>query len=127
MFFFPSGLLQRLEEETRANSYIVKERLPKDIEARKKTVHDLQRVVAEPAMGQSDLDELQNKVGHQKLSEGFGHQGKKYLQGSHRLEKYLNLEDFLEKSLKINYVLKSTGKSSKDLEKSLNSSIFCRN
>ena len=36
--------------------------MPKDIEARKKTVHDLQRVVAEPAMGQSDLDELQNKV-----------------------------------------------------------------
>lgn len=58
----PEGLLQRLEEETRANSYIVKERLPKDIEARKKTVHDLQRVVAEPAMGQSDLDELQNKI-----------------------------------------------------------------
>ena len=40
----------------------MKERLPKDIEARKKAVHDLQRVVAEPAMGQSDLDELQNKV-----------------------------------------------------------------
>ena len=40
----------------------MKERLPKDIEARKKTVHDLQRVVAEPAMGQSDLDELLNKV-----------------------------------------------------------------
>lgn len=57
-----AGLLQRLEEETRANSYIVKERLPKDIESRKKTVADLQRVVAEPAMGQGDLDELQNKV-----------------------------------------------------------------
>ena len=28
------------------------------------------------------------------------------VQGSHRLEKYLNLEDFLEKSLKINYALK---------------------
>ena len=31
------------------------------------------------------------------------------------LEKYLNLEGFLEKSLKIKYVLKSTGKSLKDL------------
>ena len=41
----------------------MKERLPKDIDARKKAVHDLQRVVAEPAMGQSDLDVLQNKVG----------------------------------------------------------------
>ena len=47
-------------------------------------------------------------------------------QGSHRLEKYLNLEGFLEKSLKIKYALKSTVKSLKCLEKSLNSSIFCR-
>ena len=31
-------------------------------------------------------------------------------QGSHRLEKYLNLEGFLEKSLKINYASKSTKK-----------------
>ena len=30
------------------------------------------------------------------------------LQGSHRLEKYLNIQDCLEKSLKINFALKST-------------------
>ena len=47
-------------------------------------------------------------------------------QGLHRLEKYLNLEGFLEKSLKIKYALKSTGKSLKCLEKSLNSSISVR-
>ena len=46
------------------------------------------------------------------------------LQGSHRLEKYLNLEDFLEKYLKIKSGLKSTGKSLKGLEKSFNSTIF---
>ena len=46
--------------------------------------------------------------------------------GSHRLEKYLNLEGFLEKSLIIKSALKSTGKSQKSLEKSLNSTIFCR-
>ena len=46
-------------------------------------------------------------------------------QGLHRLEKYLNLEGFLEKSLKIKSALKSTEKSLKSLEKSLNS-IFCR-
>ena len=34
-----------------------------------------------------------------------------FLQGLHRLEKYLNLEGFLEKSLKIKSVLKSGGKS----------------
>ena len=48
-------------------------------------------------------------------------------QGLHRLEKYLNLEDFLEKSLKIKYALKSTEKLHKGLEKSLNSTIFYRN
>ena len=47
-------------------------------------------------------------------------------QGSHRLEKYLNLEGLLEKSLKIKSALKSAGKSLKSLEKSLNSTIFCR-
>ena len=48
------------------------------------------------------------------------------IQGSHRLEKYLNTEGFLEKSLKIKYALKSTGKSLNCLEKTLNPSIFCR-
>ena len=48
-------------------------------------------------------------------------------QGSHRLEKHLNLEGFLEKSLKIKYTLKSNGKSHIGLEMALNYSIFCRN
>ena len=39
-----------------------------------------------------------------------------WLQGSHRLEKYFNLEGFLEKSLKIKSALKSTGKSLKVLK-----------
>ena len=47
------------------------------------------------------------------------------MQGSHRLEKYLYLEGFLGKSLKIKSALKSTGKSLKSLQKSLNSTIFC--
>ena len=37
-------------------------------------------------------------------------------QGSHRLEKYLNLEGFLEKSLKIKSALESTEKSLKALK-----------
>ena len=40
-------------------------------------------------------------------------------QGSHRLEKYLNIQDCLEKSLKIKIALKSTSKTHKGLEKSL--------
>ena len=47
-------------------------------------------------------------------------------QGLQRLEKYLNLEGFLEKSLKIKSAMKSTGKSLKIFEKSLNSTIFYR-
>ena len=49
------------------------------------------------------------------------------IQGSHMLEKYLNLEGFLEKSLKIKLALKSTGKSLKSLEKSLNSTTLTQN
>ena len=37
---------------------------------------------------------------------------------------YLNLEGFIEKSLKIKFALKSTGKSLKSREKSFNSTIF---
>ena len=51
--------------------------------------------------------------------------GSFYFQGLNRLEKYLNFEGFLEKSLKLN-VLKSTGKALKSLEKSLNAVLFCR-
>ena len=39
---------------------------------------------------------------------------------------YLNLEGFLEKYLKIKSAVKSTRKSLKSPEKSLNSTIFCR-
>ena len=48
------------------------------------------------------------------------------LQGLQRLEKYLNIEGFHEKSLKTKSALKSTGESLQGLEKSLNFTIFCR-
>ena len=48
------------------------------------------------------------------------------IQDSHRLEKYLDLESFLEKSLKVKSALKSIGKLLKSLEKSLNFTLFCR-
>ncbi len=57
-----AGLIQKLEEENRVNSFMLKEKLPKEISARKKACSDLQRVVAEPAMGQSDLDDINKKV-----------------------------------------------------------------
>ena len=50
--------------------------------------------------------------GHACLSRGLS----LLKQGLLRLEKYLNLEGCLEKSLKIEPALKSTGKSLKDLK-----------
>ena len=45
-------------------------------------------------------------------------------QGSHRLEKCLNIQDCLEKSWEIKFALESTGKRFKGLEKSLNFTIY---
>ena len=58
----PESLIYKLEEETRANGYIVKEQLPKDIMQRRKMIQNLQKVVSVPAMGHSDLEELNAKV-----------------------------------------------------------------
>ena len=49
----------------------------------------------------------------------------KYNQGLYRLEKYLNIQDCLEKSLKIKFALKVLKKTLEGLEKSLNFTI-CR-
>lgn len=56
------ALLQRLEEENKTNTYLVKDKLPKEISVLKKTVNDLQRVVSEPAMGQSDLENINRGI-----------------------------------------------------------------
>ena len=47
----------------------------------------------------------------------------KILLGLYRLKKYLNIQDCFEKFLKIKFALKSTWKTLKDLEKSLNFTI----
>lgn len=58
----PESLIYKLEEETRANGYIVKEQLPKDVAQRRKMISNLQKVVSVPAMGHSDLEELNSKI-----------------------------------------------------------------
>ncbi|KAJ7309778.1 hypothetical protein JRQ81_007845 [Phrynocephalus forsythii] len=58
----PESLMKRLEEEAKFNAYLVSEKFPRDLESKKQSLHLLQKVVAEPAMGQSDLNELETKI-----------------------------------------------------------------
>uniref|UniRef100_A0A8D0L8M6 Uncharacterized protein n=1 Tax=Sphenodon punctatus TaxID=8508 RepID=A0A8D0L8M6_SPHPU len=53
----PESLMKRLEEEIKFSSYLVSEKCPKELESKKQSLYFLQKVVAEPAMGQSDLNE----------------------------------------------------------------------
>lgn len=59
--------MKRLEEEIKFNSYMVTEKFPKELENKKKELHFLQKVVSEPAMGHSDLLELESKVSNNHL------------------------------------------------------------
>ncbi|XP_066465999.1 intraflagellar transport protein 81 homolog [Tiliqua scincoides] len=58
----PESLMKRLEEETKFNSYLVSEKFPRELETKKQLLYLLQKVAAEPAMGQSDLNELETKI-----------------------------------------------------------------
>ncbi|XP_021936046.1 intraflagellar transport protein 81 homolog [Zootermopsis nevadensis] len=56
------GLLQRLEEETNVNTYIVKQKLPKEIGIRNNDLEILRLVLSEPVMSRGDLDALNSKI-----------------------------------------------------------------
>ncbi|XP_026575172.1 intraflagellar transport protein 81 homolog isoform X1 [Pseudonaja textilis] len=58
----PESLMKSLEEETKFNTYLVSEKFPRELETKKQSLLLLQKVVAEPAMGQSDLNELETKI-----------------------------------------------------------------
>ncbi|XP_077164194.1 intraflagellar transport protein 81 homolog [Paroedura picta] len=58
----PESLMKRLEEEIKFNAYLVSEKFPGELETKKQLLQLLQKVVAEPAMGQSDLNELETKI-----------------------------------------------------------------
>ncbi|XP_033935523.1 intraflagellar transport protein 81 homolog, partial [Pseudochaenichthys georgianus] len=58
----PESLMKRLEEEIKINSYMVSEKLPKELEAMRRSVQYLQKISSEPAMGQANLQELEDKI-----------------------------------------------------------------
>ncbi|XP_020603042.1 intraflagellar transport protein 81 homolog [Orbicella faveolata] len=57
-----ADLIKRLEEENKVNVYLCQEKLPKELEGKKKYAQDLQKVADEPAMGQTDVDELNKRI-----------------------------------------------------------------
>lgn len=54
--------MRRLEEEIKINTYIVVEKLPKELERTRHTLNFLQKVVSEPTVGTTELQDMQNKV-----------------------------------------------------------------
>ncbi|XP_054713185.1 intraflagellar transport protein 81 homolog [Uloborus diversus] len=58
----PDTLVQKLEESIKVNSYLVKEKLPKEIMSHKKYIADLQKIVSQPALSRSDLEEINSKI-----------------------------------------------------------------
>lgn len=63
-FFFFLALVQKLEESIKVNSYLVKEKLPKEIANQKKYINDLQKIISQPALTRADLDQINAKVKH---------------------------------------------------------------
>ncbi|NWS24285.1 IFT81 protein, partial [Polioptila caerulea] len=57
----PESLMKKLEEEINFNSYLVTEKIPREMESKKTSVHFLQKVVAEPAMTQADVTALESE------------------------------------------------------------------
>lgn len=54
--------MKKLEEEINFNSYLTTEKIPRELESKKKSVYFLQKTVGEPALSQSDLNVLEMKV-----------------------------------------------------------------
>ena len=58
----PEALYQRLEEEVKVNEYMVKDKLPKELEAKRKAIKEIQSVVNEPALGQAELAAISTQI-----------------------------------------------------------------
>uniref|UniRef100_A0A671PI82 Intraflagellar transport protein 81 homolog n=1 Tax=Sinocyclocheilus anshuiensis TaxID=1608454 RepID=A0A671PI82_9TELE len=65
----PESLMKRLEEDIKFNSYMVSEKLPRELENMRKVVQYFQKVASEPALGQAELRELEDKVSQETNTE----------------------------------------------------------
>ena len=58
----PEMLLQKMDEEAKVNAYIVKEKLPRELEVKKQAVESLEKVLNQPALTQNDLLDLKKRI-----------------------------------------------------------------
>ncbi|XP_035233139.1 intraflagellar transport protein 81 homolog [Stegodyphus dumicola] len=58
----PETLVQKLEESIKVNSYLVKEKLPKEMASQRKYISDLQKIVSQPALSHADLEQINKKI-----------------------------------------------------------------
>uniref|UniRef100_A0A914WSH3 Intraflagellar transport protein 81 homolog n=1 Tax=Plectus sambesii TaxID=2011161 RepID=A0A914WSH3_9BILA len=54
----PEDVMRKLEEDIQIHSYLANDKLPKEIEAKRAIVHDLAKVASQPALDQSDIEQL---------------------------------------------------------------------
>ncbi|QQP49507.1 Intraflagellar transport protein 81 -like protein, partial [Caligus rogercresseyi] len=58
----PENLLKKMEDDTKVNSYIVADKIPKELKAQKQVLESLRKVAETPALGPDDLNELREKI-----------------------------------------------------------------
>lgn len=51
-----------MEEETNVNTYIVTQKLPKELESRRRIVENLERVTGQPVLGKDDITDIRRKI-----------------------------------------------------------------
>jgi hypothetical protein len=58
----PKAIVQKMEEDNRANSILANEKFPKEIEAYKLKLKDCEEVASRSVMTQSELNEIKKRV-----------------------------------------------------------------
>jgi len=59
----PESLISRMEEDNQLNNYLVNEKLPKELEGKRKRVRNLRKVAGGGVVSERDVERLEEKVG----------------------------------------------------------------